>query len=67
MSALKKAEDTEDLIIRLFEPTGKKRTTVLSLPFVPAKTRISLKPFELKTLRFSLKSRTFEEVDLLEK
>jgi alpha-mannosidase len=67
VSALKKAEDTEDLIIRLFEPTGKKRTTVLSLPFVPAKTRISLKPFELKTLRFSLKSRAFEEVDLLEK
>jgi alpha-mannosidase len=67
VSALKKAEDTEDLIIRLFEPTGKKRTTVLSLPFVPAKIRISLKPFELKTLRFSPKSRTFEDVDLLEK
>jgi len=67
VSALKKAEDTEDLIIRLFEPTGKKRTTVLSLPFVPAKIRISLKPFELKTLRFSMKSRAFEEVDLLEK
>ncbi len=65
--ALKKAEDTEDLIIRLFEPTGKKRTTVLSLPFVPAKIRISLKPFELKTLRFSPKSRAFEVVDLLEK
>jgi alpha-mannosidase len=66
VSALKKAEDTEDLIIRLFEPTGKKRTTVVSLPFVPAKTRISLNPFELKTLRFSPKSRTFEVVDLLE-
>jgi alpha-mannosidase len=67
VSALKKAEDTEDLIIRLFEPTGKKRSTVLSLPFIPVKTRISLKPFELKTLRFSPKSRAFKEVDLLEK
>ena len=67
VSALKKAEDSNDLIIRLFEPTGKKRTAVLSLPFVPAKTNISLKPFEIKTLKFSPKSRTFQEVDLLEK
>ena len=67
VGALKKAEDTEDLIIRLFEPTGKRRSTILSLPFIPAKTRVSLKPFELKTLRFSPKSRAFKEVDLLEK
>ncbi len=67
VSAVKIAEDSDDLIIRLFEPTGEKRTTVLELPFISAKKRISLKPFELKTLRVNPKSRAFQEVDLLEK
>jgi len=67
VAALKKAEDSGDLIIRLFEPTGKKRATVLSLPSIPARIKIVLKPFEIKTLKFNPKKRTFKEVDLLEK
>lgn len=65
--ALKKAETGPDLIIRLFEPTGKKRTTIVSLPWASAKKRLSLSPFEIKTLQFSPKSRQFKEVDLLER
>jgi len=67
VAALKKAEDSNDLIIRLFEPTGKKRATILSLPCVPAKIRIALKGFEIKTLKFSQKTKKFKEVDLLER
>jgi len=66
ITALKKSEKGNDLIIRLFEPTGKKRTTVLSLPFAEAKTKITLKGFEIKTLRFNPKTRKFQETDLLE-
>ncbi len=65
--ALKKAETGRDLIIRLFEPTGKNRTTTVSLPWASAKMRVGLSPFEIKTLKFSPKSAQFTEVDLLER
>jgi len=66
VAALKKAEKGGDLIIRLFEPTGANRTTTLSLPWVPAIKKVRLSPFEVRTLRFSPKTRRFREVNLLE-
>ncbi|MGQ9672030.1 MAG: glycoside hydrolase family 38 C-terminal domain-containing protein [Candidatus Aminicenantales bacterium] len=65
--ALKKAERGASLIIRLFEPTGRKRTTKLSLPWAEAEIKMALSPFEVKTLKFSPRSKKFEEVDLLER
>ena len=67
IAAVKKAEGSRDLIIRLFEPTGRRRTTTLSLPWASAKKTINLSPFEVKTLRFNPKTRRFAEVNLLEK
>ena len=67
VAALKKAENGGDLIIRLFEPSGTTRTTTLSLPWAPARKKVRLAPFEIKTLRFSPKTRRFREVNLLEK
>jgi len=67
ITALKKAEDGKNLIIRLFEPTGKKRTTVLSLPWAAAKKKVSLSPFEIKTLSFDPRTGVFCELDLLER
>jgi alpha-mannosidase len=66
ITALKKAEDGKNLIIRLFEPTGKKCTTILSLPWAAARKKISLSAFEIKTLSFNPRTRTFRELDLLE-
>ncbi|UCD75545.1 MAG: alpha-mannosidase [Phycisphaerales bacterium] len=66
VAALKYAEDNDDLIVRLFEPTGRKRTTLLSLPFAGAETEVVMKGFEIRTLRFSRESRRFTEVDLME-
>ncbi len=63
---IKKSEDGDDVIIRLFEPTGKKRTTVLSLPFILFKKRLTLSAFELKTLRVNPRTRKLTEVNLLE-
>jgi alpha-mannosidase len=65
--AFKKAEDGRALIVRLFEPTGRKRTTTLSLPFAGAKTRVTLGAFEVKTLKFDPRRKTFAETDLLER
>ncbi len=64
--ALKQAEKSKDLIIRLFEPTGTARTTELSLPALKARIEVSLGPFEIKTLRYVKKSKSFLNVDLLE-
>jgi alpha-mannosidase len=67
LTAMKKSEDGKALILRLFEPAGRARATVLSLPFAGARTRVSFRPFEIKTLRFNLRTKTFREVDLLER
>lgn len=67
ITALKKAQTNNDLIIRLFEPTGKSRKTVLSLPFARKRINLSLKPFEIKTLRFNPRTGKTAETDLLEK
>jgi alpha-mannosidase len=66
IAALKKAEQGKDLIIRLFEPTGRDRTFELTLPMLRAETMVALKGFEIKTLRFDKKTKAFREVDLLE-
>ena len=65
-SVFKKAEYGEDLVIRLFEPTGHARTTTVALPFAAARTKVKLGAFEIKTLRFNVRRRRFTEANLLE-
>ena len=66
-TVFKRAEDSDRLVIRLFEPTGRKRTTALKLPFAGARTRVVLAPFEIKTLVFSPRTGRFAGTDLLER
>ena len=66
VTAFKRAEDGDDLIVRLFEPTGRRRRTTLTLDCCGAKTSIRMEPFEIKTLRLDPRSGRFSEVDLLE-
>ncbi len=66
-SAIKKAEDGQDLIIRLFEPTGERRRAALTLPWAGARADFELGPFEVKTVRFDRRRARFSEVDLLER
>jgi alpha-mannosidase len=66
VTAFKCTEDGDDLILRLFEPTGRRRATTLTVPCVGARTRVTLGPFELKTLRLDRRTRRFREVSLLE-
>ncbi len=65
--AVKKAEKNNTFIIRLFEPTGRARKTVLSLPFIGKKRTLFFKKFEIKTLRINPATKRITEVDLLEK
>ncbi len=64
--AFKRSEDGDDLIVRLFEPTGRRRSAKLEIPCAGASTTVTMNPFELKTLRFSRRTRRFREVNLLE-
>lgn len=66
MSALKRSEDGKRLIIRLFEPTGQKRTTTLRLPALQLQAKLRFTPFEVKTLAVDPKSGFFSETNLME-
>ncbi len=65
LTACKRAESGQDLILRVFNPTAEPRRTTLRVPAVAAQIALKLTPFEIRTLR--LKGTTFTEVDLLER
>ena len=67
ITAMKKAQKNNDLIVRLFEPSGRKRSAVLLLPLINKRIKIELEAFEIKSLRVNLKTKKITEVDLLEK
>jgi alpha-mannosidase len=67
VAALKLAEDGSDIILRLFEPTGQARSTVVAFPALSVRRRVHLSAFELKTLRVSPRTGRVRDVDLLEK
>ncbi len=67
LSAFKKSEDGRDLVVRLFEPTGKPRQATLRLPAFGVRKRVRLGGFEAKTLRFSPRTKTWSETDLVER
>jgi alpha-mannosidase len=66
ISAIKKTEDGEDLVVRLFEPTGQAHKTVVSLPFAQTQHEVELTPFELVTLRINPRLRRWKRITPLE-
>jgi alpha-mannosidase len=66
ITAFKKAEEGDELIVRLFEPTGKSRSTTLSLPHLDLRHRVRLAPFEIRTLAIDPSSRRVRQVNLVE-
>ncbi len=66
LSAVKKAQQGNSVILRLFEPTGRARKTTVTLPSAKMKKTVSLGKFEVKTLKVDLNKRTWTETDLME-
>jgi alpha-mannosidase len=66
LSAFKQAHTSEDFIVRLFEPTGKSRSTVMELPCLGIRKKLHMKGFEVKTYKLSPEAGTLEEVSLPE-
>ncbi len=67
VGALKMSEDGGHLVVRLFEPTGRPRTTKLELPALGLAFEVELRPFELRTLAIDLATRQVVDTDLLER
>ena len=67
VTALKMAEEHNWLIIRLFEPTGEKRKTSVTIPCFHLSFDVLLDGFEVKTMAVDLSSKEVFEVDLMER
>lgn len=66
LGAFKKAEQGEDYIIRLFEPTGRPAKTVLSVPLAGISLEVELNGFEIATYRLNMRNGTIERAGLCE-
>ncbi|MBM4040592.1 MAG: alpha-mannosidase [Planctomycetes bacterium] len=67
LTALKKAEDGDDLIARFVETAGRETQGRVDLHFAQAAWTGRVRPFEIKTLRFDLDARSAREVDMIER
>ncbi len=66
VTAVKRSEDGDDVIVRCVETTGTRTAAALDLGFARTRWKGNFNPFEIKTLRISGKSGGIREVDLLE-
>jgi len=66
LSAFKQAHAGRDYILRLFEPTGKDRSTVIEIPSAGIRQKVRFKPFEVKTYRLDAERRILSEVSMTE-
>jgi alpha-mannosidase len=67
LAALKLSEDGRALVLRLFEPTGSARRTLVRIPALDLAVPVDMGPYELRTLRIDLATRAVRASDLLER
>ena len=67
MTAFKMAEEGDRLVVRLFEPTGQKRSTCVFIPSLDLSFEANLEGFEIKTFAVDLATKKIIETDLLER
>lgn len=65
-TVVKLAEDGGDFVVRGYETHGRPAEVDVRLPSFDAVTTLRFNPYEIKTVRFDLKSKTFAACDLLE-
>ena len=67
MPVFKRSEDKKNYVIRLFNPTGSKRTTVLKLPMLKWEKEFELDAYQLKSFKLDNSSKQVVEIDLVER
>ena len=66
VSAVKEAEDGNDIIVRCFESTGRQTRATVNLAFAKTQWSGTFHPFEIKTLRINHRTNAVTEVNILE-
>jgi alpha-mannosidase len=66
ISAIKRAEDGNDLIVRMYETAGHATAATLNLSFLHRRWRGQFHPYEIKTLRIDPNTSKIREVNILE-
>ena len=66
LTAFKRAEYSDDYIIRIFEPMGVDSATTIAIPSLGIKQDIEIGKFEIKTLRLNVASKVITEAKLME-
>ena len=67
LGALKMADDGRGAVVRLFEPTGVRRSTTVMWPALHLSLDVDLGPFEIRTFAVDPITGTVTETDLLER
>lgn len=66
VSAIKKAEKSDDIIIRCVETFGEAVNATVDIPFIKVKWKGNFRPCEIKSLSVNIKTGAVKEVNLLE-
>lgn len=66
VSAVKEAEEGDDIVIRCFEATGRQSKATVNLAFAKSQWSGTFHPFEIKTLRVNRRTGAVTEVNILE-
>ena len=66
VTAVKRAETKDAVVIRLFEPTGRRRKVRLSESGWGLQEQITMRPFEIKTMVWDRKKKKLLETNLME-
>lgn len=67
ITAIKFAEDSNDIIIRLFNPTAQTQKTNVNVKWMDLKFSVTLGAYEVKTYRIDSKNIKVHQTDMLEK
>ena len=66
VTAIKRAEESDAIIIRLFEPSGQAERCEVRLPLYGIEQSLDFGAFEIKTLSLDVATKTLKEVSLIE-
>ena len=67
LTAMKMAESSEQIVLRLFNPSGGACSARIQLPFIDHSFQLEFGPFEIKTLAVDPRTKDVVETDLLER
>ena len=66
VSAIKKAEKSDDFVLRLYESTGKEQETIVEIGELRIWKKVGFHPFEIKTFVINLQNEELEETSIIE-